>query len=81
VEYQYLPIPEEITTGTAGSKRARSPDDFERATDMALLYDDLVEADELEAWLSARVFTLDKKETIPQYWLRQRKLSSVYRLA
>lgn len=80
-EYQYLPIPEAISTGTAGSKRARSPEDFERATDMTLLYDDLVEADELEAWLSARVFTLDKNETLPQYWLRQRKLPSVYRLA
>jgi hypothetical protein len=55
-----------------GSKRPRSPDDFERATNMALLTDE-EELDELESWISTRPFELDQSESLPQFWLRQRK--------
>jgi hypothetical protein len=77
-EYKSLPIPA-LSRPITGSKRPRSPDPFERAWDMTLLYED--EEDELDTWLSGKCFSLDENDTLPQYWLRQRKLPSVYRLA
>jgi len=67
----------------AGSKRRRSdsPSDFERSTNMALIYGDDVEEDQLEAWISQRPFALDHNDTIIAYWLRQAKDKSTYQLA
>jgi hypothetical protein len=82
-EYKSLPIPA-LSRPITGSKRprspeTRSPDPFERAWDMTLLYED--EEDELDTWLSGKCFSLDENDTLLQFWLRQRKLPSVYRLA
>lgn len=79
-EYKDLPIDPAVTQ-VAGSKRVReeSPDDFQRATNMALLYGDEAE-DELETWLRERPFEL-QGESLPQFWLRKLKHPSSYRLA
>ena len=55
-----------------GSKRRRSdsPSDFERSINMALIYEDDVEEDQLEVWISQRLFALDRNDTIIVYWLR-----------
>ncbi|EFZ04324.1 Ribonuclease H domain protein [Metarhizium robertsii ARSEF 23] len=49
-EYKNLPV----AGPAAGSKRARTPDEFERETDMTQWDED--EMDELETWLSMKVF-------------------------
>lgn len=79
-EYKYLPV-SAVAQSVAGSKRARSPDEFERATDMTLLYGDEEDEDQLEVWLSTKPFSLEGVETLPQYWLRQKKHPSTCCLA
>ncbi|HEX3523491.1 MAG TPA: hAT transposon family protein [Stellaceae bacterium] len=75
-EYKDLPTP----PSTAGSKRARSPDEFELDNDMTLLDDDVFN-DELATWLSMKPFKLEPDEPLPAFWLRQLKNPSTYRLA
>jgi hypothetical protein len=74
-----LPISD---TQICGEKRGRerSPDAFQLATDMALIQLD-EDADELDAWISKRCFKLDEGDTLPKYWLRQRRVKSTARLA
>jgi hypothetical protein len=75
-EYKTISLPGIM----AGSKRARSPDEFERETDMTQWDED--DLDELEVWLQERPFPLkDIGETLPQFWLRQHKNPKMYRLA
>jgi hypothetical protein len=68
------------STILAGSKRrrSRSPSDFERATNMALIYGEDVEEDQLEAWIQQKPFALDHNDTLIAYWLRQAKDKSTY---
>ncbi|KAF5120944.1 putative AC transposase [Metarhizium anisopliae] len=74
-EYKNLPV----AGPAAGSKRARTPDEFERETDMTQWDED--EMDELETWLSMKVFKLDDGDTLPAYWLRQSKQPAPQRIA
>jgi hypothetical protein len=37
--------------------------------------------DELETWLSMKVFKLDDGDTLPAYWLRQSKQPATQRIA
>ncbi|KJZ72217.1 hypothetical protein HIM_08359 [Hirsutella minnesotensis 3608] len=74
-EYKNLPVAD----ACAGSKRARTPDEFERETDMTQWDED--EMDELETWLSMKVFKLDDDDTLPAYWLRQSKQPATQRIA
>ena len=66
-----------------GSKRRRSdsPSDFERSINMALIYEDDVEEDQLEAWIRQKPFALDHNDTLIAYWLRQVKDKSTHQLA
>jgi hypothetical protein len=81
-EYREMPIPSDISSGSVpGAKRARSPTEFELDTDMTLLYGPDQEEDPLDVWNKAYAFRLDKKETLPQFWIRQLKQKSVHRLA
>jgi hypothetical protein len=74
-EYKNLPV----VGPCAGSKRARTPDEFELETDMTQW--DEEEMDELETWLSMKVFKLDDGDTLPAYWLRQSKQPATQRIA
>ena len=47
-----------------------SPDVFERASDMTRLFANSDLEDDLEVWIKSKVFSLEKDETLPQYWLR-----------
>jgi hypothetical protein len=78
-EYKYLPLEGDFEP-EGRRERAHSPDEYERARDMTLLYEN-VEEDELEVWLKARPFRLEVGETLPKYWLKQLKQKSTYRLA
>jgi hypothetical protein len=78
-EYRDLPVDDDIPT--SGSKRARSPDDYERSFDMTLLYGDDEDLDELESWISSKVEKLSGSETLGQFWQRLRKQKSTNRLA
>jgi hypothetical protein len=80
-EYRNLPIEEDIPMGGSRRQRSPSPDDFERSFDMTLLYGDDEDQDELETWLSSKVEKLQGGETLPQFWVRQRKQNSTNRLA
>jgi hypothetical protein len=74
-EYKNLPV----AGPSAGSKRARTPDEFELETDMTQW--DEEEMDELETWLSMKVFKLDDGDTLPAYWLRQSKQPATQRIS
>jgi len=65
---------------SCGEKRKREPDSFQLATDMTLIQP-IEEVDELDAWISQRCFNLEEGDTLPQYWLRQRRVKSTARLA
>jgi hypothetical protein len=54
----------EADTLVAGSKRPRSPTDFEKSTNIALLYGQDT-GDELKTWLSRPPFELDEGDTLP----------------
>lgn len=80
-EYRRLPIIlDEISD--IGSKRQRepSPDEFDKASNMADLYGDSLVEDELERWISERPFPL-KNETLPVFWLQKLQQRAAYRLA
>ena len=79
-EYRDLPFENHILVGSK-RRRSDSPSDFERSTNMALIYGDDVEEDQLEVWISQRPFALDRNDTIIAYWLRQAKDKSTYQLA
>jgi hypothetical protein len=68
--------------GEAGARRqrSRSPDDYMKETDMTLFADDEPE-DQLKTWMETRAFHLQSTETLPEYWLRQRRVKSVARIA
>ena len=68
-DYKDLPDP----GPTVGSKRPRSPspDDFERSIDMTLHLDNVEDQDELEAWIKAPPFRLDRGVSLPEYWVGQ----------
>ena len=76
-EYRDLPFE---SPSLAGSKRRRSqsPSDFERSTNMALIYRDDVEEDQLEAQIRQKPFALDHNDTLIAYWLRQVKDKSTH---
>jgi hypothetical protein len=78
-KYRDLPFG---TRTMAGSKRrrSRSPSDFERATNMALIYDDDDDEDQLATWIRQKPFALDENDTLLSYWLRQLKQRSTHRL-
>jgi hypothetical protein len=79
-EYRDLPFE---NPSLAGSKRRRSksPSDFERSTNMALIYGENAEEDQLEAWIQQKPIPLDRDDTLVAYWLRQSKDRSTYQLA
>lgn len=63
----------------AGSERARTPDEFERETDMTRW--DEEELAELETRLSMKVLILDDGHTLAAYLLRQSKQAATQRKA
>jgi hypothetical protein len=65
-----------------GEKRGSEidSDPFDDDTDMTRIQT-RVQIDELEAWISAACFKLDDGDTLPKYWLRQRRGQSTARLA
>ena len=67
----------------AGSKRRRSksPFVFERSTNIALIYGENAEEDQLEEWIQQKPIPLDRDDTLVAYWLRQSKDQSTYQLA
>ena len=79
-EYRDLPFD---CAQLAGAKRRRSesPSEFERLTNMALLYGEDAEEDQLEAWIRQKLFALDRQDTLIAYWLRQLKDKSTHQLA
>jgi hypothetical protein len=79
---KYRDLPFE-TPSIAGNKRRRSgsPSDFERATNMALIYGDDDEEDQLASWIRQKPFALDCDDTLLAYWLRQLKDRTTHRLA
>ena len=79
-EYRDLPFD---CAQLAGAKRRRSesPSEFERLTNMALLYGEDAEEDQLEAWIRQKPFALDRQDTLIAYWLRQLKDKSTHQLA
>ena len=79
-EYRNLPF-ESHTLAGSKRRRSHSPSDFERATNMALIYGDDIEEDQLKAWLRQKPFSLDEKDTLLSYWLRQLKDKSTHQLA
>jgi hypothetical protein len=48
-------------------RHSDSPSDFERSINMALIYRDDIEEDQLEAWISQRPFALNYNNTIIAY--------------
>lgn len=81
-EYREIPIPVDVASeSVSGAKRARSPTEFELDTDMTALYGPDQEEDPLQVWNSAYPFRLEELETLPEFWIRQAKQKSTYRLA
>ena len=64
-EYQFCLGKIPWVTQLAGAKRRRSksPSEFERLTNMALLYGEDAEEDQLEAWIRQKPFVLDRQDT------------------
>jgi hypothetical protein len=79
---KYRDLPFESPT-LAGSKlrRSPSPSDFERSTNMALIYGEEDEEDQLVVWIRKRPFNIYENDTLLSYWLRQLKIKSTHRLA
>jgi hypothetical protein len=66
----------------AGMKRPREPDEYEQATNMALLYgedDEII--DELVKWNNSRPHILPAGMTLPQFWVSKLKDKNTHRLA
>jgi hypothetical protein len=81
-EYKDLPINLEAVSGARKRKRSPSPDEYERATNMTLLYGgDDDDGDELAKWIKQKPFMLPQGITLPEYWLSRLKSDKTYRLA
>ena len=79
-KYRDLPFESPLLAGSK-RRRSQSPSDFERSTNIALIYRDDVEEDQLEAWIRQKPFALNHNDTLIAYWLRQVKDKSTYQLA
>lgn len=81
-EYKNLTLPELAPISDLSSKRLQepSPNNFEKASNIADLYSNSKVKDKLEYWISERPFTL-KGKTLPVFWLHKLKSRSTYRLA
>lgn len=81
-EYQYLPLPQESSTG---GKRQAPPDDFELDSDMTILYgdDDNEEINRaFDNWISSKPERYDADGTsLPLFWKRHLNTRTSYRLA
>lgn len=79
-EYKTAPLDQEVPEQRQ-QQRERSPDPFSMASDMTLVQTDDDEVDELDKWMSERVFELDEKDTLPKFWLRALKNKTTAKLA